>query len=204
LAEKTIKPCPKLYLGGAFNPVHHGHLLCARAVAEALGYGTVVLIPSRLSPQKTAAPSLAAPEDRLAMCQLAVDGTSGFEVEAIELHRPAPSYTIDTVREFIRQGIAKVPWLIGADQALMLHTWREPQELMRLAHIVVMARPGWRLDWEKVPEEYRFLANRVVSVPAMDISSTDIRRRVAGGLPINFLTPGAVCRYIEEHGLYRS
>jgi nicotinate-nucleotide adenylyltransferase len=137
------------------------------------------------------------------MCRLAVAGIAGFEVSDIELHRPGPSYSIDTVRELIRQGWQNVPWLIGADQALALPTWREPHELMRLAHIVVMARPGWRLDWGALPEEYRFLADRVVSVPSVDISSTEIRRRVAAGLGIDFLTPEPVWRYIVEHGLYR-
>jgi nicotinate-nucleotide adenylyltransferase len=193
----------KLCLGGAFNPIHHGHLLCARAAAEAMGFASVVLIPSLVSPQKTPDSTMASPEDRLAMCSLAVKNLTGFEVDDRELRRPPPSYTIDTVRELLRHGWPKVHWLIGADQALSLPKWHEPQELMKLAHIMVMARPGWTLDWGSLPGEFRVLSERVVAVPSLDISSTDIRRRVAAGLPIDFLTPPAVCRYVAEHGLYR-
>src|SRR5580698_1852552 len=123
----------KLCLGGSFNPIHLAHLLCARAAAEALGLGGVVLIPARISPHKTLpSPSGAAnsptatPEDRLAMCRLAIDGLKGFEVDDCELQRPAPSYTIDTVREFIRRGWGKVHWVLGADQALSLPMWHLP------------------------------------------------------------------------------
>jgi nicotinate-nucleotide adenylyltransferase len=195
---------PKLCLGGAFNPIHHGHLLCARAAAEALGHETVVLIPSHQSPQKAADGQMACAADRLHMCRLAVAGLGGFEVDDRELRRPAPSYTIDTVRELNREGWPIVPWLLGADQAFSLPTWRQPLDLLRQAQFWVMARPGWPLDWQRLPPEYRNLAARLAPAPLIDISAADIRRRVAQHRPIDFLTPPAVCQYIMEQGLYQS
>jgi nicotinate-nucleotide adenylyltransferase len=199
----------KLCLGGAFNPIHHGHLLCARAAAEALGIETVLLIPTHEPPHKklqrdSADSDIAAADHRLTMCRLAVAGVDGFQVDDRELRRPGPSYTIDTLRELNREGWSKIPWLIGADQVIKLHTWREPHELLKAADFVVLARPGFELDWQAMAPEYRFLAERVVAAPAIDISGTEIRRRVAEGRPIDFLTPPAVCRYIKENGLYRS
>src|SRR5687767_1888001 len=105
----------ELCFGGSFNPVHHGHLICARAVAEIGGYDRVRLIPSRQPPHKPAAPDLATPEQRLKMCQLAVEGSSLFTVDDIELRRAGPSYTLETARELSRQGMKIVHWLIGAD-----------------------------------------------------------------------------------------
>jgi len=220
----------KLCFGGAFNPIHHGHLISARAAAEALGIRSVVLLPYHESPHKklhpnapkempdsSGAQSLA--EHRLTMCRLAVagfdkltaggfknptaGGFGGFEVDDRELRRPGPTYTIDTVRELKQAGWQRVPWLLGADQVVKLHTWHQPQQLLHEAWLVVLERPGIELDWLKLPPEFRVLAERVVPAPAIDISSTDIRRRVARGDSIDFLTPPAVCEYISEHGLYR-
>lgn len=194
----------KLCLGGAFNPIHHGHLLTARAVAESLGFQTVVLIPSHLSPQKASDAFMASAADRLEMCRLAIGGSPGWEIDDCEIKRPPPSHTIDTVRHLQSQGWGQVPWLIGSDQVMSLPSWHSPHELLRQAHFVIVARPGWTLDWNLLPPEYAALADRVVSAPAIDISATEIRRRVAIGLTIDFLTPPAVCRYITERGLYRS
>jgi nicotinate-nucleotide adenylyltransferase len=194
---------PKLCLGGTFNPIHHGHLISVRAAAEALGYNQVVLIPTHIPPHKLPNSLLASPEDRLAMCRLAAAETRGMEVDDREIRRAGPSYTIDTVRELKREGWESVPWLLGADQVLSLPTWRQPLDLLREAHLITIARPGWNLDVSVLPREYGILASRVVLGPRLDISSTDIRRRVAAGKPIEFLTTGAVCRYIKEKGLYR-
>lgn len=192
-----------LYLGGAFNPIHHGHLICARAAAEALNFDQLVLIPNHESPHKKLHPSMASAEHRLTMCRLAAAGFDGFEVDDLEIRRPSPSYTIDSVRELKHRGTPDVCWLIGTDQVMALPTWHEPQALLREARLIVMARPGFSVDWTTLPPELAQLARQIVAVPSMDISSTDIRHRVASGLPIDFLTPPAVCRYIAEQGLYR-
>jgi nicotinate-nucleotide adenylyltransferase len=192
----------KLCLGGTFNPIHHGHLICARAVAEALGYDQVVLIPTHITPQKLLESRSPSAEDRLAMCRLAAAETQGVEVDDREIRRPGPSYTIDTVRELRRAGWETVSWLLGADQVSRLPTWRQPLDLLREAHLIVMTRPGWVLDLSELPAEYGILIERVVPAPSVEISSTDIRRRVAEGKPIEFLTTPGVCRYIKEKGLY--
>src|SRR5678815_1912728 len=100
----------KLCFGGSFNPIHHAHLICARAVAEARRFDRVVLVPSALPPHKLRADQLAPPEHRLAMCRLAAEGDRLFEVSDLELTRTGPSYTIDTARELKRQGWDAVAW----------------------------------------------------------------------------------------------
>jgi nicotinate-nucleotide adenylyltransferase len=208
LSPPVCRPS-KIWLGGGFNPVHHGHLLLARAAAEALGIETVVLLPNNVAPLQKFHPETAAVEeasatDRLAMCRLAVAGVSGFEVDDREIRRPGPSYTIDTVRELAREGWPKVHWILGADQVLGLSKWYSHHDLIAETHFVVLRRPGYTLDWPKMPPELGQLKECVVDAPAIDISSTEIRRRVRQGLPIDFLTPPAVCRYIAERGLYRA
>lgn len=197
----------KLCFGGTFNPIHHGHLLVARAVAEARGFDRVVLIPSAQPPHKPGSADLAAADDRLIMCQLAVEGSPGssglFEVNDLELRRHGPSYTIDTARSLTRQGWGKIHWLIGGDTLPLLSTWHEPQALLREVEFIVVERPGSEIDWDQVPPEYRHLRQNCVAAPRIDISATDIRRRRAAGRPIDFLTPGPVVRYILDKGLYR-
>jgi nicotinate-nucleotide adenylyltransferase len=198
---------PSLYFGGSFNPIHHGHLRCAEAVANTAGYDRVVLIPNSRSPHKPDNPELASPQDRLAMCRLAITErggqTPGFEVSDIETRRSGPSYTIDTAQELHNEGHAEVHWLIGADMLLSLPRWHRPLDLLRAVHFVIMARPGWTIDWNALPPEYRHLKEQVVAAPVIDISSTEIRRRVRQNLPIDDLVPASVARYIAEHHLYR-
>lgn len=190
-----------LCFGGSFNPIHHGHLICSRAVAEAKGFDKVLLIPSKQPPHKPGAANLAAPEDRLAMCRLAVQGDPFFGVTDLELKRPGPSYTIDTAAELAAGG--PVHWLIGADMLLDLPTWHRVSELLSEVRFVVMARPGWAIDWLNLPAELRPLEANVVEAPRLDLSATEIRRRVAAGLPVDYLTPPAVVRYIHDRKLYR-
>jgi len=197
----------KLCFGGSFNPLHHGHLLVARAVAEAKGFDQVVLIPSAQPPHKPGSADMAAAEDRLTMCRLAVESSPGsshlFQVNDLELRRHGPSYTIDTARSLTRQGWGKIHWLIGADTLPLLPTWHEPQALLREVEFVVVARPGSEIDWDRVPPEYRHLRQNCVAAPQIDISATEIRRRTAAGKPIDFLTPEPVVRHILDKGLYR-
>src|SRR5882724_7717930 len=194
---------PGFCFGGTFNPIHHGHLIAARAVAEARGYDRVTLIPTAQPPHKPATPTIAPATDRLKMCQLAVHGSHLFEIDGIEMARPGPSYTIDTIREFRRKGMGAVDWLIGADMLMYLPNWREPLELLKEVRFIVMARPGSTIDWNALPAEYRHLEANVVTAPMIEISASDIRRRVAAGLGIDFLTPEPVCQYIRSRGLYR-
>ena len=141
------------------------------------------------------------------MCRLAIEeraaGSPSFEVSDIETRRGGPSYTIDTVRLLRTQGEAKVHWLIGADMLLALPKWHRPLDLLREVHFVVMARPGWTIDWDGLPLEFRHLKAHVVVTPRIEISSTEIRRLIRQNLPIIHIVPASVARYIQERRLYR-
>ena len=191
-----------LCFGGSFNPIHVGHLITARAVAESAGYKRILLIPSSQPPHKRQNADIAAAEHRLAMCRLAVEGDPLFAVSELELLRTGPSYTIDTIRQLRDEGWSRVNWLIGADMLQILPKWHEPQALLAGAHFVVIARPGWTFDWETMPAEYRPLKNNVVTAPLLDISATGIRRRIAAGRSIRYLVPEPVRDYIAQHRLY--
>jgi nicotinate-nucleotide adenylyltransferase len=193
----------RLLFGGTFNPIHTGHLLVARAVAEAAGCGRVVLVPSAQPPHKPRAAELAAAKDRSNMCQAVAKGDSFFEVTEIELNRHGPSYTFDTVQELKRAGETEIAWLIGADMLQILPTWHRAAELLKMVRFVVVRRPGYVIDWDELPAEFSELRNHVVDAPLLEISATEIRQRVRDGKSIRYLTPPAVEQYIEERGLYR-
>jgi nicotinate-nucleotide adenylyltransferase len=192
----------KLWFGGSFNPIHFGHLICSRAVAEAAGFDRVVLIPSGHPPHKPDEPAMAEALHRLEMCRLAVAGDDFFVVDDVEVSRSGPSFTVDTVAELKARGETEVAWLIGADMALYLPSWHDPAKLLAETNLVLMARPGWTLDWLKMPAGFRHLEKHVVTAPQLEISSTIIRNRLAAGRPIHYLTPDSVIRYIGKQGLY--
>lgn len=198
-----------LCLGGSFNPIHHGHLLCARSVAETAGYERVLLIPSGQPPHKPASNDLATPLHRLAMTQLASSLTkldaSGvqWDVSDVEIVQNGPSYTIQTVRWLKQHGWDQVHWLIGADMLNYLPKWHLAAELVQEAHLVVMARPGVDLGWDQLPASFQSLRGNVMEAPQIDISSTRIRQRIREGKSIRYLTPDSVIDYIEKHQLYR-
>jgi nicotinate-nucleotide adenylyltransferase len=194
----------KICLGGSFNPIHHGHLLCARAAAEAVGARTVVIFPAGAPPHKPADPQLASSQHRLQMCRLAVAGIPGFEVDDRELHRTGPSYTIDTARQLLKDGWNEVSWLIGADSLNTLPFWHDPEALLREVRFIVMGRPGTHFAWDSLPAAFQPLRDNLVQIPQLDISSTEIRRRVSANLPIDYFCPPAVCRYIHDHRLYQT
>jgi nicotinate-nucleotide adenylyltransferase len=125
-------------------------------------------------------------------------------VDDLELRRPPPSYTIDTVRALRSRGWDEVHWLIGADQVATLPNWHESLSLLNEAMILIVQRPGYKIDWDKLPELYRRLQENVVEAPLLEISSSDIRRRVREGKPIAGLVADAVADYIHARGLYRS
>ena len=205
--------CDRVVLfGGTFDPVHHGHLIVARAVAEHCGYARITLVPSASPPHKDDA--VAPSADRLAMLRLAVAAEGLFDVSDIELCREGPSYTVDTVAAF-RQRLgdrAELHLLIGADMLADLPNWRRAAELVGLARIVVAVRPGGPGRMEDAACQLRRhfpsevvegLLASVLPTPLIDISSTAVRRRVAAGRSIRFLVPESVREYIERRGLYR-
>jgi nicotinate-nucleotide adenylyltransferase len=193
----------KICLGGSFNPIHLGHLICARAAMEAVGAEGVLLFPTGQSPHKLSDPEVASAEHRAAMCRAATMDLAAFEIDDRETRHDGPSYTIQTARELRAQGWHQVNWLIGADLLSRLHTWHEADALIEEVNFIVMARPGFTFDWNSMPVKFQHQQNNVVQVPQIDISSTEIRGRVRAGKPIDLLTPTAVCRYIEAKKLYR-
>lgn len=198
-----------ILFGGSFNPVHFGHLIAARSAAEQLDASRVVLIPAAAPPHKNAA-ALAAADHRLAMLRLAAEGDPLFEIDELELCRAGPSYTFDTVTHFRgRLGEAvELCWIIGADSLPELAGWRRIDELVRVARIITVVRPGTVFGELSAltgrigrPAVDALLADRL-DTPAIEISASDIRARLAAGRSIRYLTPQAVVDYILRHGLY--
>ena len=186
--------------GGSFDPVHNAHLALA---TEALAQGhldAVRWVPVGQAWQKTR--QLAAAVDREAMVRLAIAGEPRFALDRTELRRRGPSFTLDTLHEF-HAAEPDVEWhlILGQDQYATLHTWRGWRELLGLSSLVIANRPEAKLV---VDPQVAAFAHRSVSLPMMDISSTEIRRRVASGESIEGLVPEPVARYIARRHLYRS
>jgi nicotinate-nucleotide adenylyltransferase len=183
--------------GGSFDPVHHGHLIVARAVREAAGLREVRFVPAREQPFKGGRHGAAA-EHRAAMLDLAVAGEPGFRVEPLELERPGPSYTVDTLRALhAREPGVRFALLVGADAARELPQWKEAAALPGLATLVVFARPGAAVP-AGLPDR-----TIVVEAPQVDISATAVRARVRAGRSVRYLVPDAVAAYVATHRLYR-
>lgn len=193
-------------LGGTFDPIHIGHLIVAEEVRVQLGLDKVLFIPARQSPLKQ--DRLSSPvEDRLAMVEMAVGSNPFFEVSRIEMERDSPSYTIETVRFLLeRSGPGtSIYFLVGLDQAMALPNWKDPLPLMEICQLVFLSRPGWPpLDFESLEQHIPRARERIllIEVPAIGISSTEIRKRVSRGLSIKYLVPEAVEEYVLSNGLY--
>lgn len=181
--------------GGSFDPVHHGHLIVARVAAESLGLDQVRFLPAREQPFKRGRHAASA-ADRAVMLELAIAGSPGFALERAELDRPGPSYTVDTLEALrAREPAVSLVLLLGADAAAELGAWHRAAELPRLARVVVFGRPG-------TPIPASPLMAGSLEVPAVDISATEIRRRVRAGLPVRYWVPDAVAEYMVRHRLY--
>jgi nicotinate-nucleotide adenylyltransferase len=181
--------------GGSFDPVHHGHLIVAQVAREALGLDAVRFIPAREQPFKHGRHRSSA-DHRAAMLDLAITGSPGFELERLELDCPGPSYTVNTLRELrVREPLAEFVLLLGADAAADLADWKEADRIPELARVVVFARPGTAVPASPAIAE-------VIEVPAIDISATEVRRRVSRGQPIRYWVPDSVREYISRHRLY--
>ena len=185
--------------GGTFDPVHQAHLALAHAALATLALDEVRWVPAGQPWQKDriVTPAL----HRVTMLELALAGEPRFVIDRIELVREGPSYTLDTVRA-LRAAEPGTAWtlLIGQDQYAGLHTWNGWQELLGLVDLAVANRPG--VVARPDPEVQRF-PHRMVPLPMLDISATDIRERVAAGRDISQLVPPQVARYIETNRLYR-
>lgn len=183
--------------GGTFDPPHIGHLIVASDACAALRLDRLLLVPAALPPHKRGRVSTPA-EQRLAMVRAAVEDDPRLEVDDLEVRREGASYSVDTLREMrARHPEAELFFLIGMDQMREFHSWREPQEVARLARLSVVAREG-EAEHPESPFPYR-----VVHVTRIDLSATEIRRRVRAGEPIRYLVPEAVRGMVERWGLYR-
>ena len=178
--------------GGTFDPIHHGHLILGRQACEELGFDQVIFVLVAISPFKS--PAFASGEMRLSMLRAAIEEQEDFLADDCELKRPPPSYSIDTVLQVReRDPKAELFWLIGADNVSGLNKWHRIDELKKLVRFVVLDR-GCA---EKIEHKYPVVQRNV------DISATDIRKRVASGRSIRYFVPKAVEEIIRREKLYR-
>jgi nicotinate-nucleotide adenylyltransferase len=191
-------------LGGAFNPPHVGHLVCAQEALVQLELEKVVFMPVGEAPHRELSDDPGA-EGRLEMVSLAVAGDDRFEVSRAELERPGPSYTADTLRDLHSKTPDDELFLIlGGDQAAALPRWHEPEAVLSLATVAVVERSNWSrnaigITIGRMPGAERI---RYLDMPVMQVSSSSIRRRVAESRPIRYLVPDKVASYIATNGLY--
>lgn len=200
-----------ILFGGTFDPVHLGHTIVANAAIEYIDAGRIIFIPAKCSPLKGAMPR-ASDIDRLNMLSLAASGMKNTDVSNYEINKPAPSYTIDTVRYFrsIYDNEYMLYWLVGADSIDDLIYWRNIKELIDECNIAMM----YRAEYEK-PDFTRYqsiwgaervekLQRNIVPTPLVDISSTKVRNNIAAGCDVSQMLDSAVLNYIREHSLYKS
>ena len=181
-------------LGGTFDPVHVGHLAAASEVHYQLGLDQILLVPTNAQPLKPA--PTASGSDRLAMCQAAVEGDPRFAVSDVDLKRGGATYSVDTLGDLrALHPAAEFFFITGADSLASLPKWRDYETLVTLATFVGVTRPGHSFTQSDAPHV-------LVDVPAMAVSSTEIRNRVRTGAPIRYLVPNAVAQYVADHDLY--
>lgn len=178
--------------GGTFDPVHIGHLAVAVAARHALGLDRVLLVVANVPWQKAGTRPLTPAEDRYAMVEAAVADLDGVEASRIELDRGGPSYMVDTLEALRHDGEHDLFLILGADAAANLPTWVRADEVPNLAELVAVPRPG------TAPPP----GMRTLDVPHLDVSSSDLRARVADGRPLDVLVPSPALRVIRERGLY--
>ena len=194
-------------LGGTFDPIHSGHLIIAEEAGLKLGLARVLFVPARQQWLKTGR-NIAPAAHRVEMVKLAIATNPNFEISAVDIDRPGPSYSVDTIAILQQQmgAEAKIFFLVGWDSLAELPQWKEPDRLIQLCKLVAVTRPGFsRPDLKALEPAVPGVTQSVVwlDIAPVDISSTDIRERVAQGLSIHGLVPEAVESYIKEHKLYR-
>ena len=177
--------------GGTFDPIHHGHLILAREARELFAFEKVILVPAAASPFKSS--PAASGQVRLAMMRAAIEDEPGFELDDCDLRRPPPSYTIDTIEEIrSRVGDAQIHYLIGEDNVPTLPKWHRFDELRKAIQLIVLDRTG-------TPPDYPYpIVHRKI-----DISATEIRKRVAAGQSIRYFVPQAVEEIIRRDQIYQ-
>ncbi|WP_461024342.1 nicotinate-nucleotide adenylyltransferase [Thalassiella azotivora] len=186
-------------MGGTFDPIHHGHLVAASEVAAEFDLDEVVFVPTGRPWQKHV-DEVSAAEHRYLMTVIATASNPRFTVSRVDVDRPGPTYTIDTLRDLASQRAdTEMFFITGADALAQILSWKDVEELWTLAHFVGVTRPGHPLSDTGLPAD----GVSLLEVPAMAISSTDCRERVRAGQPVWYLVPDGVVQYIAKYHLYR-
>jgi nicotinate-nucleotide adenylyltransferase len=190
-------------MGGTFDPIHHGHLVTAEEALAQFQLDEVVFVPTGrpwMKEHREVAPA----EDRYLMTVIATASNPRFSVSRLEVDRAGPTYTVDTLRALSEEHPdAELYFVTGADAILEIVHWKDPEEVLELAHFIAATRPGYELARFEADAATRHPRISVMHIPALAISSTDIRDRVREGRPIRYLVPEGVKSYIEKAGLYR-
>lgn len=190
-------------LGGTFDPIHYGHLAAAEEARAKLGLREVVFVVAGVPPHKLDE-EITPAEDRYAMVELAIASNPHFSVSRIDIDRPGPSYTVDTIALLRQKWTEEIYFIMGMDSLMEIDTWHQPQRLIQLCRLVAVERPGFVPDLERLEAALPGITARteIIDMPEVDISSTDLQRRVREGLPIKYQVPPDVEEYIHKHRLY--
>jgi len=192
-------------MGGTFNPIHYGHLVAAEQARFKFNLDHVIFVPSGTPPHKDTTGVIAS-EQRYLMTVLATSTNPHISVSRTEIDREGPSYAVDTIRHFLDEYSERNPkiyFITGMDAVMEILSWRKPDTIMKMCTIIAASRPGYdveRLKKSIGPQNFR--AVQLLQASALAISSTDIRQRVACGMPIKYLLPESVEQYIEKNGFY--
>jgi len=190
-------------MGGTFDPVHHGHLVTAEEALVQFELDRVVFIPTG-RPWMKEGRQVSPAEDRYLMTVIATASNPRFSVSRLEVEREGPTYTVDTLRALADEHPdAELFFVTGADAMLEILHWKDTHEILSLAHFIAATRPGYDLSAFEAEQAAANARVSMMQVPALAISSTDIRERVRDGRPIRYLVPEGVKSYIEKAGLYR-
>jgi nicotinate-nucleotide adenylyltransferase len=193
-------------MGGTFNPIHIGHLVCAEEALNQYGLKQVVFMPTGLHPWSKPAAAEVGAELRFKMTQIATSDNPRFVVSHYELDRLQPSYTVETLRHYREEmPEAELFFITGADSVLEIIKWKDPEELLGMATLIAATRPGYSLERLSTQVGGFLKQNRVkiMEIPSIGISSSLIRERVAKGMSIKYLVPEGVLAFIEKERLYR-
>jgi nicotinate-nucleotide adenylyltransferase len=193
-------------LGGTFDPVHLGHIKMAEEARDSLGLAEVIIVPAG-QPMSKSIGQITHPKSRIKMLRLAVAGRPQLKVSSIEIERPGPSYTVDTLAALKKQygSQAEIYFILGWDSLAQLADWREPERIIGMCYLVAVPRPGWsRPSLEALEKDIPGISKKVIFMdkPKLDISASAIREMAARGESIERLVPGPVAEYIKKHKLY--
>jgi nicotinate-nucleotide adenylyltransferase len=193
-------------IGGTFDPIHYGHLAAAEEARVKVELEKVIFVVAGLPPHKMDE-EVTPVEHRLAMVELGIASNPYFEISRVDVDRPGPSYTVDTISILREQsgGEAEFFFVMGLDSLVELPSWHEPHRLIQLCRLIAVKRPGFQVDLARLEASVPGISARleIIDMPEVDISSTDLQRRVREGLPIKYQVPDKVEKYIEEHRVYR-